>query len=124
MKIHYVLGVDNIPADVLSRFYQYVKNEAGQPAGRHSMAGACVACAVCMWLRVVAKHVNFDECIAADVEGLSRELPLASFGYTKCGASHMDLGSTHKNFTQATFVLSVVTSGLELHLHWVTHLQH
>ena len=45
------------------------------------------------WLGVVTKHVNFDECIAAAVDdGLSRGLPLASFGYTKCGASHIDLG--------------------------------
>ena len=56
------------------------------------MADASVARAVCAWLIVVAKHVNFDECIAAAVEGLSRGLPLASFGCKKCGASHMDLG--------------------------------
>ena len=48
--------------------------------------------AVRAWLGVVAKHVNFDECVAAAVEGLSRGLPLALFGCTKCGASHIDLG--------------------------------
>ena len=46
----------------------------------------------------MAKHVNCDECIAADVEGLSRGLPLASFGYTKCGAFHI-------NFTQYAWKL-------------------
>ena len=40
----------------------------------------------------MAKHVNFDECVAAAVEGLSRGLPLALFGCSKCGASHIDLG--------------------------------
>ena len=40
----------------------------------------------------MAKHVNFDECAAAAVDGLSRGLPLASFGCTKRGASHIDLG--------------------------------
>ena len=56
------------------------------------MADASVAHAVRAWLSVVAKHLNFDECVAAAVEGLSRGLPLALFGYTKCGASHIDLG--------------------------------
>ena len=56
------------------------------------MADASVACAVHAWLSVISKHGDFDECIAAVVEGLSRGLPLASFGCTKCGASHMDLG--------------------------------
>ena len=56
------------------------------------MADAYAARAVHAWLRLVAKHVNFDECIAAAVEGLSRVLPLALFGCTKCDASHMDLG--------------------------------
>ena len=56
------------------------------------MADASVARAVRAWLRVVAKYVNFDECIAAAVEGLLRGLPLASFGCKKCDASCMDLG--------------------------------
>ena len=56
------------------------------------MADASVARAVGAWLSVVAKHVNFDKRIAAAVEGLSKGLPLASFGCTKCAASHMDLG--------------------------------
>ena len=64
--------MDNVPADLLLRFNQHVKSKAGQPAGRHSIADASTVCAVCKWLSVVAKHVNFDKCIAAAVEGLSR----------------------------------------------------
>ena len=56
------------------------------------MADASVSHAIRAWLSIVAKHVNFDKCIAAAVEGLSRGLPLASFGCTKCGASYMNLG--------------------------------
>ena len=92
LKVHYLSGVDNLSADVLPRFNQLVKNKAGQPAGGHSIADASVACTVRMWLSVVAKYVNFDDCVATAIEGLSRGLPLASFGCTKCGASHMDLG--------------------------------
>ena len=77
---------------MLYRYKQHVEHEAGQPAGKDSMADASVAHAVCTWLSVVAKHVHFDECISTAVEGLSRALLLASFGCTKCGASHMDLG--------------------------------
>ena len=42
------------------------------------------------WLHVVAEHVGFDEYVAAAVETLSTGLPLASFGCSKCGATHMD----------------------------------
>ena len=41
---------------------------------------------------MVAKRANFEYCVAATVEGLSRGLPLVSFGCTKCGAFQMDLG--------------------------------
>ena len=84
--------MDNVPADMLSRFNQHVENKAGQPATRHSMADASVAHAVRKWLGVVVKNVNFDECVAAVIEGLSKGLPLASFGCSKCSASHMDMG--------------------------------
>ena len=49
-----------------------------------------VARAVRDWLHVVAGHVGFDECVAAAVETLSTGLPLASFGCSKCGATHLD----------------------------------
>ena len=39
---------------------------------------------------MVAGHVGFDECVAAAVEALSTGLPLASFGCSKCGATHLD----------------------------------
>ena len=88
------------------------------------MADASVARAVCTWLSVVVKHVNVDECIAAAVEGCPggyRWFPLAV-------PSEVLLTwiwhSTRRSCTHTTFVLSVVTSGLGLHLCWVTHLQH
>ena len=49
-----------------------------------------VARAVREWLHVVASHVGFNECFAAAVETLSTGLPLASFGCSKCGATHLD----------------------------------
>ena len=49
-----------------------------------------VARAVRAWLHVVAGHVGFDECVPAAVETLSTGLPLASFGCSKCGATHLD----------------------------------
>ena len=38
----------------------------------------------------VSGHVAFDECVAAAVETLSAGLPLASFGFRKCEATHID----------------------------------
>ena len=49
-----------------------------------------VARAVRDWLHVVAGHVGFDECVAAAVETMSTGLPLAFFGCSKCGATHLD----------------------------------
>ena len=49
-----------------------------------------VACAVRDQLHMVARHVGFDECVATAVETLSMGLPLASFGCSKCGATHLD----------------------------------
>ena len=48
-------------ADVLLRYGQYVEQEAGQFAGNYSLTDASVACHVCAWLAVVAKHMGFDE---------------------------------------------------------------
>ena len=42
------------------------------------------------WLHVVAGHFSFYECVAATVVTLSAGLPLASFGCSKCGATHLD----------------------------------
>ena len=59
---------------------------------RHSLADVQVACAICMWLEVVHKHVDFNKCISAAVENLSRGHPLAPFGCSKCSATHLDAG--------------------------------
>ena len=68
---------------------------------KYSLADVSVARAVRTWLLVVAKHVDFDECIAAAVESLSRGHPLTSFGCSKCGATHLDSGeSAHKLHTR------------------------
>ena len=61
--------------------------------GSYSLADAAVARAVRDWLGVVAKHVGFDECVSTASEALSRGHQLASFGCTKCGASHLDAGN-------------------------------
>ena len=53
------------------------------------MADVSVACDVYAWMSVVAKHINFEDCIAAAMEVLSRGLPLASFSYTKWFFSHI-----------------------------------
>ena len=65
----------------------------GQAEGRFSLTDASVACSVYDWLAVVAKHVGFDECVKAAVESLSKGFQLASFGCTKCGATHLDFGN-------------------------------
>ena len=65
----------------------------GQAEGKFSLADASVARSVHAWLAVVAKHVGFDECVKAAVESLSKGLQLASFGCTKCGATHLDSGN-------------------------------
>ena len=62
----------------------------GLAQGKFSLADASVARSVSAWLAVVAKHVGFDECVKAAVESLSKGLQLASFGCTKCGATHLD----------------------------------
>ena len=65
----------------------------GQAEGKFSLADASLARSVHDWLAVVAKHVVFDECVKAAVESLSKGFQLASFGCTKCGATHLDSGN-------------------------------
>ena len=62
----------------------------GLAQGKFSLADVSVARSVGAWLAVVAKHVVFDECVKAAVESLSKGLQLASFGCTKCGATHLN----------------------------------
>ena len=42
---------------------------------------------------MVVEHVGFDECVEAAVESLSKGFQLASFGCTKCDATHLDTGN-------------------------------
>ena len=57
-----------------------------------SMGDGTVRRGVQEWLPVVAKHLDFDACVTAAVEALSRQLPLSAFPCSKCGAIHGDLG--------------------------------
>ena len=90
LEVHYVPGKENTVADVLSYYRYHVEGTDGQPEGNFSLADASVARCVREWLAVVAKHVGFDEYVKAAVESLSKGLQLASFGFTKCGATHLD----------------------------------
>ena len=36
--------------------------------------------------------MDFDECVGVAIESLSRGYPLASFGCSKYGATHLDTG--------------------------------
>ena len=69
--MHYVLGKENVAADVLSRYGQHVDGAGGLHTGLYSLADAMVSRAVCDWLSVVAKHVSFDECVGAVSGALS-----------------------------------------------------
>ena len=64
-----------------------------QAEGKVSLDDGSVARFVHMWLAVVAKHMGFDECMKAAVESLSKGFQLASFGSTKCSATHLDSGN-------------------------------
>ena len=70
-----------------------MEGEDGQLAGSYSLSDASVACEVRAWLAVLAKHVCFDECVQSAVESISKAFQLASFGGTKCNATHLDSGS-------------------------------
>ena len=65
----------------------------GQAEGKFSLADASVARSVREWLALVAKLVGFDKCVKAAVKSLAKGLQLASFGCTKCGATHLDSGN-------------------------------
>ena len=84
LDIVYRPGVDNVAADVLSRFNQHVQQDS-EARAQHSLQDAKVVHAVRTWLGVVAPHLDYDLCVSAAVEGLSRGHPLASFPCNKCG---------------------------------------
>ena len=91
LDIVYRPGEQNVVADVLSRYGVDGVVEATASA-QYSLGDSTVRRVVYEWLNVVAKHLDFDACVTAAVEALSRQLPLASFPCSKCGAIHGDLG--------------------------------
>ena len=70
-----------------------MEGEDGQLAGKCSLVDASVAREVHTWLAVVANHVSFEDCVYSAVYSLSKGFQLASFGCTKCGATHLHSGS-------------------------------
>ena len=65
----------------------------GQIEGKFSLADTSVAPSVREWLAVVAKHVDFNECVKATMESLPKGFQLVSFTCTQCGATHLDSGN-------------------------------
>ena len=91
LKIVHTPGMDNVVADVLSRYGQH--NEGTETAvARHGMSDAAVYAAVKTWLHVVAGHLDLEACCKAAAEGLAAGFPLASFPCSKCGATCASLG--------------------------------
>ena len=71
LEIVYRPGEKNVVADVLSRYGVDGVAKATASA-RHSLSDSSVRCVVYEWLSVVAKHLDFDACVTAAVEVLSR----------------------------------------------------
>ena len=91
LEIVYRPGEKHMVADVLSRYGVDGVVEATVSA-HFSLGDNCVRRVVYEWLSVVAKHLDLDACVKGAVEALSRQLPIASFPCSKCGAIHGDLG--------------------------------
>ena len=71
LEILYRPGEKNVVADVLSRYG--VKGTFESTANAtFSMGDSTVRRVVQTWLSVVAKHLDFDACVTAAVEALSR----------------------------------------------------
>ena len=71
LEILYRPGEKNVVADVLSRYgiegtFESIANTT------FSMGNSTVRRVVQTWLSVVAKHLDFDACVTAAVESLSR----------------------------------------------------
>ena len=64
-------GEKNVVADVLLRYGVEGVMEATASA-QYSLNDSRERCVVCEWLNVVAKHLDFDACVTATVEALSR----------------------------------------------------
>ena len=71
LEILYRPGKKNVVADVLSRYGVEGTFESTANA-MFSMGDSTVRCVVQEWLSVVAKHLDFDACVTAAVEALSR----------------------------------------------------
>ena len=71
LEIVYRPGEKNVVADVLSRYGVDVVFESTSSA-RFSMGDRSVRRVVHEWMSVIAKHLDFDACVTAAVEALSR----------------------------------------------------
>ena len=71
LEILYRPGEKNVVADVLSRYGAEGTFESTANA-TFSMGDSTVRRVVHKWLSVVAKHLDFDACVTAAVEALSR----------------------------------------------------
>ena len=71
LEILYRPGEKNVVADVLSRYWVDGAFESTGNA-MFSMGDSSVRRIVHEWLSVVAKHLDFDACVTAAVEALSR----------------------------------------------------
>ena len=71
LEILYRPGEKNVVADVLSRYGVEGTFESTANA-TFSMVDSTVRRVVKEWLSVVAKHLDFDACVTAAVEALSR----------------------------------------------------
>ena len=71
LEILYRPGKKNVVAAVLSRYEVYGVFESTANA-KFSLGNRSVRHVVCEWMSVVAKHLDFDACVTAAVEVLSR----------------------------------------------------
>ena len=71
LEVLYRPGEKNVVADVLSR-YGVEGTFASTANTTFSMGDSTVRRVVQEWLSVVAKHLDFDACVTAAVEALSR----------------------------------------------------
>ena len=71
LEILYRPGEKNVVADVFSRYGVDGVFETTTSA-HFSLCDNSVRCVVYEWMSVVAKHLDFDACVIATVEALSR----------------------------------------------------
>ena len=71
LEILYRPGEKNVVADVLSR-YGVDGVFKSTTSAKYSMGDSSVRRVVYEWMSVVAKHLDFDACVTAAVEALSR----------------------------------------------------